>query len=81
MPTKRTRKKKAEVLVQYEVRRRGVPSARTFRKWAALLPLEVTLRIVGDAEGRRLNRQYRKKPYPTNVLSFPYGKDRGDVVL
>lgn len=39
------------------------------------------MRIVGAAEGRRLNRQYRRKPYPTNVLSFPYGKDRGDVVL
>jgi len=45
------------------------------------VPLEATLRIVGAAEGSRLNRQYRKKRYPTNVLSFPYGKDRGDVVL
>jgi len=67
--------------VQYAVRRRGLPSARAFREWAALLPTEVTLRIVGAAEGSRLNRQYRKKPYPTNVLSFRYGKDRGDVVL
>ena len=67
--------------MQYEVRRRGLPSARTFRKWAALLPTEVTLRIVGAAEGGRLNRQYGKKPYPTNVLSFPYAMDRGDVVL
>jgi probable rRNA maturation factor len=81
MPTTRTRKKKDEVFVQYAVRRRGLPSARTFRKWAALLPSKATLRIVGAAEGRRLNRQYRRKPYPTNVLSFPYGKDRGDVVL
>jgi probable rRNA maturation factor len=81
MPTKRTRKKKGKVFIQYEVRRRGLPSARTFRKWAALLPLEVTVRIVGAAEGSRLNRQYGNKPYPTNVLSFRYGKDRGDVVL
>src|SRR5678816_2991366 len=92
MPTKRTRKQSSvarkprrnripQLFVQYAVRRRGLPSARTFRKWAALLPLKATLRIVGAAEGSRLNRQYRKKPYPTNVLSFPYGKDRGDVVL
>jgi probable rRNA maturation factor len=67
--------------VQYAVSRRGLPSARTFRKWAAPLLLEVTLRIVGVAEGSRLNRQYRKKHYPTNVLSFRYAKDRGDVVL
>ena len=83
MLTTRAHKKssKARVRVQYRVRRRGLPSPRTFRKWAGLLPLEVTLRIVGAAEGRGLNRQYRKKPYATNVLSFPYEKDRGDVVL
>ena len=39
------------------------------------------MRIVGQAEGRRLNRSYRKKNYATNVLSFPYGEGRGDVVL
>ena len=58
-----------------------MPGARTLRKWAALVPIEASLRIVGAAEGRRLNRQYRHKPYATNVLSFPYEKDRGDVVL
>jgi probable rRNA maturation factor len=51
------------------------------RRWAALVPLQATLRIVGAAEGRRLNRQYRRKPDATNVLSFPYAKGRGDVVL
>ena len=45
------------------------------------MPIDATLRVVGAAEGRRLNRQYRKKPYATNVLSFPYEKGRGDVVL
>jgi probable rRNA maturation factor len=39
------------------------------------------LRIVGAAEGRRLNRAYRKKDYATNVLSFAYGDGRGDLVL
>ena len=82
MPTTSTRSKKSNrVTVQYAVTRRGVPGARSLRKWAALVPIEATLRIVGAPEGRRLNRQYRKTPYPTNVLSFPYGKDRGDVVL
>jgi probable rRNA maturation factor len=58
-----------------------VPGTGSLRKWAALVPAKATLRIVGAAEGSRLNRRYRRKPYPTNVLSFPYGKDRGDVVL
>ena len=80
MPTKSTRRKN-RVLIQYAVPRRGLPSPGSLRKWAALVPLEATLRIVGAAEGRRLNQRYRNKPYATNVLSFPYEKDRGDVVL
>ncbi|MEN9502364.1 MAG: rRNA maturation RNase YbeY [Pseudomonadota bacterium] len=32
----------------------------------------VVLRIVNDAESQTLNRDYRGKDYPTNVLSFPY---------
>jgi probable rRNA maturation factor len=58
-----------------------VPGARSLRRWAALVPLEATLRIVGAREGRRLNRSFRGKTSATNVLSFAYGKDHGDVVL
>lgn len=43
--------------------------------------MEITLRIVGAREARRLNARFRKKDYATNVLSFPYGEGRGDVVL
>ncbi len=32
---------------------------------------EVSVRLVGRAESRKLNAQYRGKDYPTNVLSFP----------
>ena len=67
--------------MQYAVPRRGVPSAASFRKWVSLLPSDATLRIVGRREGRRLNSTFRKKNYATNVLSFPYGKGTGDVVL
>jgi probable rRNA maturation factor len=67
--------------VQYAVPRRGLPSAAALHKWAALVPLEATLRIVGAAEGRKLNQTYRNKPYATNVLSFAYEKGRGDIVL
>ena len=35
-------------------------------------PGEITVRIVGSAEGRRLNRDYRQKDYATNVLTFDY---------
>ena len=67
--------------MQYAVPRRGVPSAASLRKWAALVPLEATLRIVGAREGRELNRVFRGRDYATNVLSFAYDRERGDIVL
>ena len=35
-------------------------------------PGEITVRIVGEAEGRELNRSFRDKDYATNVLTFDY---------
>jgi len=55
---------------------RGAPSARRLRAWAlAAAPAgsEVTLRVVGAAESRRLNGRYRGRDHATNVLSFAYG--------
>lgn len=34
--------------------------------------MPLTIRIVGAAESRALNRTFRGKDKPTNVLSFPY---------
>src|SRR3989338_7662008 len=47
-------------------------------------PARVTLRIVGEREGESLNREFRRKRYATNVLTFCYdeaGCLAGDVVL
>lgn len=33
---------------------------------------EITVRIVGEDEGRALNLSYRQKDYATNVLTFDY---------
>ncbi len=44
----------------------------------------MTLRIVGAAEARRLNRDFRGLDYATNVLTFVYGSDprtEGDIAL
>ncbi len=35
-------------------------------------PAEITVRFVGDDEGRALNRDFRQKDYATNVLTFDY---------
>jgi probable rRNA maturation factor len=64
--------------VQYAVPRRGVPGAAALRAWAAgLARFPVTIRVVGTREARVLNRRYRGKDRPTNVLSF----HSGDIVL
>ena len=64
--------------MQYAVPRRGVPAARALREWAAsVASFPVTLRVVGAREGRRLNLDFRKRDYATNVLSF----HSGDIVL
>ncbi|HSV78400.1 MAG TPA: rRNA maturation RNase YbeY [Ramlibacter sp.] len=45
------------------------------RKWMAMAlkhPGEISVRIVGEDEGRALNHQYRGKDYATNVLTFEY---------
>jgi probable rRNA maturation factor len=34
-------------------------------------PIELSVRLAGDEEVRRLNAQWRRKDMPTNVLSFP----------
>ena len=45
---------------------------------------EITVRIVGEEEGRELNKSYRKKDYATNVLTFDYEQEPvvvADLVL
>jgi probable rRNA maturation factor len=60
------------------VPRRGVPTAALLRKWARSASSNpLTLRIVGEREGRELNRTFRKIDRATNVLSF----HTGDIVL
>jgi probable rRNA maturation factor len=55
------------------------------RRWVAAAldaDAQVTLRFVGGAEGRTLNRAYRGKDAATNVLAFVYdGVSGGDIVL
>jgi len=58
------------------VPRRGLPSAASFRRWAAGFP-GITLRIVGRKEGLFLNKKFRGKGKATNVLTF----HTGDIVL
>lgn len=44
----------------------------------SLTQAELTIRLVDAPEGQQLNREYRQKDKPTNVLSFP--ADLPDIV-
>ena len=51
---------------------------------ALLAPAQMTVRIVDEAEGRALNRDFRGKDYATNVLTFDYEREPlvlADLVL
>jgi probable rRNA maturation factor len=76
--------------VQYAAPDTDLPARALLRRWArAALAHDaaITLRFVGEAEGRALNRSYRRRDRATNVLAFVYhdvhgahGVD-GDIVL
>jgi probable rRNA maturation factor len=73
--------------IQRASRAAHIPADETLRRWArAALSREarVTLRFVAQAEGRRLNREFRGKDYATNVLTFTYDAGEilaGDIVI
>ena len=71
--------------VQRASRAAHIPSDATLRRWERATGVEgvVTVRYVGAAESRRLNREFRGKDYATNVLSFPYSAKplEGDLVI
>ncbi len=67
------------VNVQYAHAGADVPSKASIAKWAraalkghASEEVELVVRIVDETEGAALNRRYRHKAGPTNVLSFSY---------
>lgn len=72
--------------VNVDCHARGIPPAATIKAWveAALAvaglgerALEVSVRVVDEDTIRALNRDYRGKDEPTNVLSFPAGELHG----
>jgi probable rRNA maturation factor len=66
--------------------RAQLPRHRVARWLRAALqaPAQITVRVVGEAEGRALNRQFRGQDHATNVLTFDYQRQPtvlADLVL
>lgn len=87
------------ISVQVAASRKDVPHASRLRAWAVKgfelanagvreRTVHVVLRVVNAPESRTLNRTWRGKDKPTNVLSFPAGqvvadgvRELGDIVI
>lgn len=78
---------KLSLTVQYASGAQIMPTRPQLRRWVKIaLQRDVcmTLRIVDEAEGRELNKNYRGKDRATNVLTFVYDDAEplsGDVVI
>jgi len=73
--------------VQGRARFEGLPARTTLARWVGRSlerDAEITLRFVGAAEGRRLNRDFGGRDHATNVLTFDYRRApavQADIVL
>ena len=73
--------------VQFGIDSDTLPSRARLRTWAKAATegnANVTLRLVGAREARKLNRDFRGRDYATNVLTFVYPELdplSGDIVL
>jgi probable rRNA maturation factor len=78
---------KLSLSIQFATTERRLPARnrlRTFARAALERAALVTLRVVDEAEARQLNREFRGRDYPTNVLTFVYTDSdpvTGDIVL
>jgi probable rRNA maturation factor len=76
--------------VRRATRRGWIPGPAALRRWATVAlgrraqGRELSVLVVGAARSRSLNRRYRHRNYPTNVLSFAPaapGPLLGDLVI
>ena len=74
-------------LQQPDGRHRKTLARHKVARWiraALAAPAEITVRVVDEAEGRRLNREFRAQDHATNVLTFDYQREPvvvADLVL
>ena len=74
------------VFIQDTVHKRKKLTKKQCEEWLCLVAKnqsKITIRIVSENESKKLNKQFRNKDVPTNVLSFLMLEDpiEGDLVL
>ena len=65
---------KTSIEIQFGIKDKSLPTKKEIKTWilaAATKDIKVTIRIIGESEGRKLNYFFRGKKNATNVLSFP----------
>jgi probable rRNA maturation factor len=68
---------KLELELQWATEIESLPTTEDFERWTKQAlqgrreEAELTIRLVDEEESQQLNREYRDKDRPTNVLSFP----------
>jgi len=78
---------KLSLSVQYASDAKNLPPRQQFRRWVKVAlqrDVQIVLRIVDEAEGRELNKNYRGKDYATNVLTFVTDNEsimHGDIAI
>ncbi|MCL1113838.1 MULTISPECIES: rRNA maturation RNase YbeY [Shewanella] len=69
---------KLDLDLQIAIQAPNLPSQAEFETWVrtaigqTMPEVELTIRVVDVAESQQLNKTYRGKDKPTNVLSFPF---------
>ncbi len=66
--------------LQINTQNDGIPTSSDFHRWAKAVftelgkddNVELTIRLTDNYEVQQLNRDYRGKDKPTNILSFPF---------
>lgn len=72
------KRKNNTIILQNPSHYKKIPSLYYFRRWINLVlanqkkKSEITIRIVNEKESAILNKNYRHKLGPTNILSFPF---------
>jgi probable rRNA maturation factor len=84
------------IVIQKAVANISMPSMKELKQWSTtvlqkkVVAAEMTVRIVDKREIQQLNKTYRHKNKPTNVLSFPFETPKdihleipilGDIVI